>query len=352
MLLWSPNPTWAQNTYIAVLNGQEQQNLRKLIEESPRVTAMYDSIVSVAEGYLGDKPNPVGKMFYEGLVNTAPRRMETEKSLADFDKITAMIYASYGGNPKKYRKLIKAYILAWAKAYQPDGNTIHENKFISLFWAYHLFQDAFSKKEQTMVEAWMTQIADKQREREHTPNSNWMAKRHKIIGMVGCITGQQALIDFAVEGFKAYINSAYHPDGTSNDLRKRDALGYHCSGLKNTLTALINCSKFDPGFDMFEYVAPSGSSLRKSVEYVAPYALGEKVHEEWVNSQVTLDKKRAEAGLAKYQPGVLFKEEEGKELFEWACYFEPKWYEILHENAFPLYQTTWVGLLNSPLVRE
>lgn len=241
------------------------------------------------------------------------------------DKVVNLLYAYYGAGKSDYALKATAFISAWAGTYESDGNPINENKLVPVFWSYHIFRDYFSGQENKKVVDWMIRIAQGQKGRLTTPNNNWEAKRLKIIGAVGCILSDQELKDYAVNGLKKYIHSAYFPDGTSNDLKDRDALHYHVSGLKPTIGVFINGSQFDPDFDLYHYVAPNGASIKKSVEFVLPFALGEKTREEWTHSKVELDKKRAEAGLAKYQPGMLFNPENAIPLFEWAGYYQPEW---------------------------
>ncbi len=160
-------------------------------------------------------------------------------------------------------------------------------------------------------------------------------------------------MDFSIKGLKEYIRSAYYDDGTSNDLKDRDALHYHVSGLKPVIAATVNLTPFHPPFNLFNYVSSAGSSIRKSVEYTLPYARGEKQRKEWTNSKVALDKKRAEAGLEKYQPGMLYNPQQAKEMFEWGGFYNPGWYMLLGPGtAAQNYTSTWIGLLNSPLIRS
>lgn len=343
----------AQTTDIVILNQKETQRLRRLIRQDERVKAHHEIFVERAEQHLRDQPRPLGVIYYEGLLDNDPRRVDTQKSLDDVDKVVDLIYTHYGRSRKAYARKAKQFVLAWAITYQPTGNTINENKFTPLFWAYYLFRDQFSGSERERVEQWMRAIAQAQMARPTTPNNNWMAKRHKIIATAGCILNDEELIDFAINGFKEYINTAYYADGTSNDLKKRDALHYHLSGLKPAIGTFINCTPFHPGFDLFDYLAPSGASIRQSVAYAIPYVSGEKERREWTNSQVELDKRRAAAGLAKYQPGMLFDPEKGIPAFEWAGYFERGWYALLGDgSAEDNYAARWIGLLNSPLVRQ
>ncbi len=344
---------YAQTTDVVILQAKETRRFKQLITVNNEARQLYDSISRSADAHLKDQPRPLKKLFYEGLLETNPNRIDTRKSLADVDKVVDLIYASYGSDKTAYARKAKEFVTAWASTYQITGNTINENKFAPLFWAYYLFQDQFSDSEQEKVEDWMIRIARAQMARPHTPNNNWQAKRYKIIGTVACITGNSTMKDFAVKGFKEYINTAYFADGTSNDLKDRDALHYHISGLKPMLGVFVNLGAFDPAFDLYDYTSPSGASVKKSVQYTLPYAKGELKREEWTNSKVSLDKERAAAGLAEYQPGMLFDPKDAIPMFAWACYYNPGWYTLLGPGtAESNYTATWIGLLNSPLVRR
>ena len=340
---------YSQTTNVVVLDSGEIVTLREVIAGNSRAAMLYDSVANLAHQHLSDAPRPLERLYYEGLLNNNPDRIDTRKSLEDMDKVIDFIYASYGRSQDTLTQKIRQFVLAWASTYQPTGNPINENKFVALFWGYYLFQSHFSEDERALVNRWMIDMAEQEMNREHTPNNNWQSKRYKIIGIVGCITGNDSLTAFAQAGLQEYINTAYFPDGTSADLKQRDALHYHISGLKPLISISVNLTKFDPAFDCFHYTAPSGASVQKSVEYMVPYALGEQKREEWANSTVALDKERAEAGLDKYQPGTLFNPKKAITTFEWASYYQPAWYEIVGNHGFT---STWVGLLNSPLVRE
>ena len=344
-----PMVGYAQTTHVVLLDSSEISTLRRAMSDDDRVRWLYDSVALLADKQITDPPRPLKKLYYEGLLPTHPNRIDTRKSLEDMDKVINFIYASYGSDDTIYAHQTKQFVLAWANAYQPEGNPINENKFMALFWGYYLFQSYFSDREQEQVVHWMMDIAEQEMNREGTPNNNWQAKRYKIIGIVGCITHNDSLKAFALRGFKEYINTAYFADGTSNDLVQRDALSYHLGGLKPLVSAFINLVAFDSAFNLYDYVSPTGASINKSVEYVVPYARGELTRKEWVNTTVALDKERAAAGLAEYQPGKLFDPEEAVSLFEWAGYYHPGWFDIVGPQGFT---ARWVGLLNSPLVRQ
>jgi hypothetical protein len=341
----------AQITNIVILDSTEIQKLRVVLKQNSTAKNLYDSILVLSIESLKRIPQPVEKIHYEGLLENNPKRIKTTQSLEDIDAAVSLIYSIYGTDNDKFGDKIKDFVLAWATTFRPDGNPINENKLNALFWGYYLMQRRFNKNERETVEKWMLEIAEKEMNREQTPNNNWEAKRLKIIGTIGCILQNEELKNHSGEGLKKYIETAYFADGTSNDLLTRDALHYHISGLTPCISAFINLSKFDRRFDLFDFVSESGSSIKESVEYVLPFATGEKKREEWTNSKVKLDKERAAAGFKEYQPGKLFEPQKAFPMFEWACYYNPEWYSIFEKSKVKMYADTWIGLLNSPLVR-
>ncbi|MFW5846280.1 MAG: iduronate-2-sulfatase, partial [Planctomycetota bacterium] len=74
--------------------------------------------------------------------------------------------------------------------------------------------------------------------------------------------------------------------------------------------------------ELYTWEGPEGGSLKKSVDFVVPYATGEKTHKEWVDSRVRLDQERAAAGLEKYRPGRLYEPKSAHELMEYASFFD------------------------------
>jgi hypothetical protein len=349
MILPSVN---AQITNIVILDSTEITNLRVILNHNSPAKNLYDSNLRIATESLKRIPQPVEEIHYEGLLENNPKRIKTTQSLKDIDAAVSLIYAGYGTEDEIFGKKVKDFIWAWVNTFQPDGNPINENKLDALFWGYYLMQKHFDKNERETVEKWMLEIAEKEMHREQTPNNNWEAKRLKIIGTIGCILQNEELKNYSAKGFMKYIETAYFADGTSNDLLTRDALHYHISGLTPCISSFINLSKFDNRFDLFEFVSESGSSIKKSVEYVLPFATGEKQREEWTNSKVQLDKERAAAGFEEYRPGKIFEPQKAFPMFEWACYYNPDWYSIFEERKTEKYTNTWIGLLNSPLVRR
>ncbi|MFY0654515.1 MAG: alginate lyase family protein [Cyclobacteriaceae bacterium] len=342
--------TAAQTTTIVILNEHEQNKLRKGVASSENAKWLADSILFLAERALGRNPRPLEVVYYEGLLDINPNRIDTEKSFKDIDATVNLIYASYLTDNSAYGKKAVEFTNAWVGKYKATGNPINENKFVAFYWAYHLFGQYFSNSEKRAAEKWMRSIVRAEMARKHTPNNNWEAKRMKMIGLIACILNDVVMKDFALKGWRKYLGTAYYADGTSRDLKQRDALHYHLSGIKPALSIFVNLQNFDKRFDLYDYVGQEGGSIKKSIEYAVPYATGKKTREEWVNTTVKLDKERAAAGLTKYQPGKLFNPSKALPTFEWAVYYNEDWFSILGDKKD--YATSWVGLLNSPIVRK
>jgi len=338
------------NTGVVLLNSEEQISLQSLMDKNQEVAIIYDGIFLKANGHLSSQPNPIKTIHYEGLLDSNPLRIESVKSLLDANKVVELIYAGYASRNQAYGSKIKEFVLDWSNTYIATGNPINENKLIPFFWGYYIHQNLFNEQEQRRVESWMLSIATLELNREHTPNNNWEAKRLKIIGLVGGIIENGALIDYAIIGIKKYISTAYFPDGTSNDLKTRDALHYHVSGIEPLLDIFINYQVFDKRFALYGYSDSNGTSISKAIDFIEPYLSGEKVHKEWVNSQVRLDRERAEAGIEKYKPGILFDPIKAIPMLNWAVYYNADLFGYIC-GCIDCYTCNIEALLNSPLIR-
>ncbi|MDZ7693279.1 MAG: alginate lyase family protein [Balneolaceae bacterium] len=182
------------------------------------------------------------------------------------------------------------------------------------------------------MEQWLQTIAEAEMSNDDIPMNNWEAKRIKLVSLIGLILGNEEYLSFADRHFKALVQVALNGDGTTRDLKERDALGYHTSGLKPLMVYGITLQQAKRASDLnpFTYKNSQGGSIRKSVDYVNPYARGEKIHKEWVNTTVELDKKRAEAGLEKYQPGTKFIPEDALEMYELAYFYDEEYLQLIN----------------------
>ena len=322
------------------LTAPQRARLAQIVQTDPSAAALWKPIEAQAQTILNQTPAPLAKISYEGRLNTDAARIETVAHLHDMDDLSVLGYAyaaTTGAEQQGYAAKMRAYVLAWAKAYQPTGNPINENKLEPVWVAYRALQEGetFSPAEKTRVESWLRQIGEAElefaREKPATTQNNWHTKRLKMLAQIGAILGEPKFTDYVARDVKRYVADNLRPDGTSEDLEQRDALSYHVAGL---VPFLILARELEPtGLNLYRYQAPTGASLQKSVEFVAPYARGEREYPQWRHTTVELDRARARAGIAEYQPGVLWKPAGGLQLFEQAAYFDARWLPLVQKLA-------------------
>jgi type II secretory pathway pseudopilin PulG len=313
-----------------LLGKTQRDRLAALANSDPEAQSLWKSVKAEADALLDDTPSPVGEIFYQGIVDTEPKRVQTVKHLEDMDKLAVLQEAYAISDDAAYRDKARDYVLAWTKTFYPNGNTINENKLEPVINAYALLRDTFAAAEKTTIEAWLRRMATKEMEtngwkdRKDSPD-NWDSKQYKLVGAIGFILNDRKFIDYAISSYKRYIAEGLFPDGSSHDLKKRDALSYHISGLKSLLVLAMMAEQhgvtIEGGF--YDYTAPNGASMRKSVEYVVPFATGVMQREEWKNTTVGLDRERAAAGIDYYKPGKPFDPKSAVELLELASYYDP-----------------------------
>lgn len=302
------------------LSSEERARLKQLIATDAAARSAFAPIKAQADAALGDKPDPVTRIIYEGRIEADPERVRTKESLQDMEKLRMLDYAYAATGETKYRDKAKEIILAWSSTTQVSGNPINENKLDAIFVAYPAMKEAFSAAERQQIVSWMRRIGEAEMAGGKAEKGNWKSKRIKIVGLIGFALNDQKMIDYTVKEYKEYMAGNLYPDGRSFDLEERDALSYHVGGLKPLMEIALAARA--GGHDLYRLATPEGASVRKSVDLMVPYARGEKVYPQWVNSRVKFDRERWEAGDEHYKPGSPYDPKDSLELFELAALFD------------------------------
>lgn len=277
------------------------------LEKLPGISATkafeetYQSLIEDADAVLADKPIPLKEIIYEGHVSNHPDRLNSVKHLRDMIKISNLAWAyCVSGNPVYSAKAI-AFIEAWAKTYKASGNNVNDNKMLSCMIAYYLLQKEMTQSQQLLVRTWIKTIGDAQRKKWTDRGGNRPAKQLKLIYLAAYLDNDQPTMDW-VEGKIQYVwNATLFEDGQTHDFKKRDALHYHMSSIKEFLE-IAQIGRLS-GKDHYNQEADNGGSIAKAIAFAMPYIKGEKNHPEWVHSTVKLDHQRAESGDPYYKPG-------------------------------------------------
>lgn len=327
------------------LRPEQLRTLRHLTSSDPEAKAIADGIAAEAAPLLDATPRPLEVIHYEGLVNTDPRRVATVEKLREMADVARLIrYWQVSQDPRAAAAL-RRFIIAWARNYRPTGNDVNENKLYPLLVAYHALRHDFAPGDAATVDAWVQALGELHAAavRKSTHFTNRYAKHVRLAAIAGMILGRDEWVAAAHEGIKRFVSESLYADGSSLDLKRRDTLTYHASALRPVIELAMLAG--DAGAALYAWESPRGGSIKRSVNFVAPYATGEKKRKEWANSEVGLDRRRAEAGLEKYQPGRAYDPKDALGLMEEASYFDAKLIGVVRHltggeaERFPTWQT-------------
>ncbi len=319
--------------------------LRNIVAEDAEAEAIAEAARMEARPLLGATPQPLERIDYEGLVNTDPKRIATVAKLREMDDVAALVRDWQVSGDERVAETLREFVVAWAASYRPTGNDVNENKLYPLLVAYHHLRDTFPADERERVDAWVRSLGELHARAvaESTHFTNRYTKHVRLLALIGGILGEGEWRASAEEGLKRFVTESLRADGTSLDLERRDTLTYHASALRPVIEFAMLSGERGP--ELYRWESPEGGSIAKSVNYLVPYALGEETREEWTNSKVDLDRRRAEAGIDGYQRGRLYDPQSALAVMEEASFFDPSLQRVVVHLAesdagrFPTWQT-------------
>jgi hypothetical protein len=329
------------------LTDSQCEKLAALINSDAQAAAQFAPIRQAADDALKDKPDPIPVILSEGKLASDPVKIRTWQSLRDMQKLNALGYAYAVTKTPAYPGKIHEFVMAWAQTNHSAGDPIDDTNLEGLLVAYDLARDTFSAEDRGIVDQYLRDFAQAEiktgQSSSHTTVNNWNSHRLKIVGMIAFLLHDQDLIDHTVEAYQKQIQINLLPDGSSIDFHERDALHYQLYDLTPLLTLAIAAR--NNGVDLYDYHAPSGSSLPGGVGFVLPFAEGKQTHEEFVHSTVDFDRKRAAAGQAEYKAGSIWKPSNAVETLDKAEAFDHSLLPLIaklkgsESDRFPTWQT-------------
>lgn len=301
------------------LNEAQSGRLRHLIATDTDAAALAAEVVQEAALLVDFAPKPLSEIRYEGLVNTDPRRLADVEHLRTLDQVAAMVDAWQACGEERFAATLRRQCEAWAATYRPTGNDVNENKLIPLLVAWMGLRSAAPD---AAIDAWIADLGERHARavRESQQFSNRYTKHVRLAVYCGLAIGRSDLAALGRTGIERFVTASLRADGTSLDLELRDSLTYHCAALVPMLDLALISDANDQS--LYMWTAPGAGSLQLAVDYVVPYATGEKTREEWRKSTVDLDRRRAAAGLEHYRPGRLFEPTQAAQLITAASAFD------------------------------
>lgn len=315
------------------LDSSQITALRGALRADVAAARAFAPVKNRADGALKERPRPVKRIVSEGRLHSDPEKIQSLKARGDLPKAEALGYAYALTGKTDYGEKAREFALAWARAYEPDGNPINETEFISLMRGYDVTRVLYTHSERAAVDRWLRRMAEKQqaaiRPASSTFKNNHHSHRLKIVGHVAFLLADSDLIRRVVSDTRRHLGVNLFPDGSSFDFRQRDALHYHVYDLLPLIELAIAADK--NGLDLYTHGTPEGAGLEKSIAFLIPYVTGERAHREFIHSTVKFDLQRSAAGDPSIRVGEEWKAEKARLLFDLAGYFQP----LFHQVKFP-----------------
>ena len=334
------------------LYAGEVRQLKDLAHANPTVRAYLDSAQAVADAAMQDDPSPIDTIRTEGLLQGDPRKTATGEALRDLHKLYALAVTYRVTRKSQYLDKASVFLIAWADSNFSRGDPIDDTNLDPAIEAYDMIKGDLLPGERNRIARWFSRAANAEIHARYNDSSrtthrnNWNSHRLKIVGEIGFAIGDKNFQNYAIAGLREQIGRNLLPDGSSEDFVSRDALHYHLYDLEPLLKLAIVVQRAT-GVNYYTYQAPSGSSIRKSVEWLLPYLDGRQTHAEFVNSTVEFDKRRAQNGESSYKAGTLFEPRNGVTTLVLAAYFDPNLMDLARhllgsDGQYP----TWQAVLN------
>jgi hypothetical protein len=268
----------------------------------PGVKALVANVLA----HLNDQSKAVAKLHTEGTLpheGIYDQSVEAEK---DLDLLRDAALAWRATSDDRFLKLVDRLLYAWVTTYQPSFNPIDETGFEGLILAYDMTASALPVKTRNATMAFLTKLANgyiaqidaQPRPLKGTFRNNWQSHRVKLIAMAAFTLDNRKMINAAQRLFVEHIGDNIAPDGSTIDFAERDALHYVTYDLQPLVTAALAARRHNRNW--LNEKAPNGATLAAALDWLMPYAMGTKSHEEFVHSDVPFDAKRREAGLPGY----------------------------------------------------
>ncbi|WP_448650917.1 alginate lyase family protein [Pseudomonas fluorescens] len=265
------------------------------------------ALLAAAQRHLTDLPQPLPHLHTEG---TLPHQGIREQSIAAEKDWPVMRQAALGwrlSHDPRYLKQVDDYLAAWAEVYQPDFNPIDETNLDMLITAYALTADSLRPATReasrrlisTLGNGYIARIEQFHGQKKGTQTNNWQSHRVKLVTEAGAALGDRAMLEQAHQLFKQQIADNVLPDGSVTDFQDRDALHYVVYDLEPLVQAALAAKPYGVGGDWLSLRA-NGASLAAALDWLVPYATGQRSHQEFVHTRVQFDKDRAGVGEAGY----------------------------------------------------
>lgn len=292
-----------------------------------------EQLLRQAERALLRPPAALPVVHTEGTLPTVAGYQLAVQAKADWIAMAALASAyaaAHAADPAsasaaRLRDGYELYLSNWLDVYNISGNPIDETGLGHWLLAFRVAGQALSAPTQQRMRAFACKLSARYQQRlprsRGTSTNNWQSHRVKLAVMGALTCAEPALVKGAQQLFEEQVQANLAPSGESIDFVQRDALHYVVYSLEPLVEAALFASFYE--LSLYAYTGPQGQSVARALQWLLPYASGERTHEEFVRSTVPFDKARLDAGVAGFSGP--FKPELARQLYWLAAQLDTCW---------------------------
>lgn len=248
-------------------------------------------------------PAAIPKIHVEGSLPHTGIYDISANALRDFSYMRALgVVVKNSDNVEAVQKL-SSYFDSWTNTYIPDFNPIDETLFDGFIDSYLLSKEKLPPTTDNNVKKFLYKMASGYlvAMKEHSSSnddvwiSNWQSHRIKILTMIAYALKDNNLYDDAKFFFRRQINMNIFQNGEVWDFQQRGALYYVVYDLEPLVRAALIAQ--ENGDDWLRLEGDKKQSLETALDWLLPYARGEKKHIDFEKTTKKFDSLRKKYGV-------------------------------------------------------
>ena len=293
-LLASPQPAVGQAAF-ALISPDSVAALR-----TKSKTPAAQSVIRAANAAARREPHALSRVHTEGTLPHQGIYDQSREAMRDWSAMRDLALGSALTGDEAHLRAVNRYFAAWLDVYRASLNPIDETGLDNVILAYDLagkgLPDDLRQKMGELMRTLATgYLAVQPNTRKGTTVNNWQSHRVKLITLSAFALNDSGLISSAQRALQTQLDYNLHADGSTVDFEQRDALHYVVYDLEPLLIAALAAKAH--GLEWYSMKSRNGASLETALQWLAPYATGERTHEEFAHTTVEFDRTRAKAGL-------------------------------------------------------
>ncbi|QBR03383.1 alginate lyase family protein [Paraburkholderia pallida] len=276
-----------------------------------------------ADASMARVPHPRAVVHTQGLLPHEQDRDASVQAQEDWRQTLLQGLAWCVTGEDAYAAKAETYIEAWIPHYVSSSNPIDEADLVDLLFGFDFVRSRLPAATIEKARALGCQMArgylgERRVGDPSTGLNNWQSHRVKLATAGAFLAGDAALISAAREAFFAHVARNVDAGGLTYDFGQRDAIHYVVYDLEPLMLAASIAAAHGQDW----YGAPQiQGRLAAALGWLAPYAKGERAHEEFVHSTVRFDARRAAAHVEGYSG--WWQREEASGLYGIAARLDP-----------------------------